>query len=153
MKYKKKCTTSIIPPSVSLKVIEKTWYMNDMHKGWSLYKIKQINIEVYNYINVIFGIHRSSPWRCSVKIGILKNFAKFTGKHLFQSLFFNKDSGTGVFQWILQNFKDHLFLINLFLAYRPILKPLKRQKTPRFSHIFRGYKMVTLARNGLNQKT
>ena len=97
MKYKKKCTTSIISPSMSLKVIEKTWYMNDMHKGWSLYKIKQINIEVYNYINVIFGIHRSSPWRCSVKIGILKNFAKFTGKHLFQSLFFNKETLEQVF--------------------------------------------------------
>ena len=44
----------------------------------------------------------------------LKNFAKFSGKHLCQSLFFNKvaglnclqvywkrDSGTGVFLWIL----------------------------------------------------
>ena len=33
---------------------------------------------------------------------VLKNFAKFAGKHLCQSLFFNKekkrDSGTGVFQ-------------------------------------------------------
>ena len=34
--------------------------------------------------------------------GVLRNFAKFTGKHLCQSLFFNKvaekrDSGTGVF--------------------------------------------------------
>ena len=28
--------------------------------------------------------------RCSVKKGVLKNFAKFTGKHLCQSLFFNK---------------------------------------------------------------
>ena len=25
--------------------------------------------------------------------GVLKNFAKFTGKHLFQSLFFNKVAG------------------------------------------------------------
>ena len=45
--------------------------------------------------------------RCSVKKG--RNFARFTGKHLWQSLFFNKvaglrsenlskrDSGTGVF--------------------------------------------------------
>ena len=34
--------------------------------------------------------------------GVLRNFAKFTGKHLCQSLFFHKiaekrDSGTGVF--------------------------------------------------------
>ena len=33
---------------------------------------------------------RSSNHRCSVKQGVLGNFAKFTGKHLRQSLFFNK---------------------------------------------------------------
>ena len=33
-------------------------------------------------------IDRSSHWSCSVKKGVLKNFAKFTGKHLCQSLFF-----------------------------------------------------------------
>ena len=33
---------------------------------------------------------RSSNQRCSVKQGVLGNFAKFTGKHLRQSLFFNK---------------------------------------------------------------
>ena len=31
--------------------------------------------------------------RCSVKRGVLKNFANFTGKHLYQSLFFNKVAG------------------------------------------------------------
>ena len=35
-------------------------------------------------------IFRSSHRRCSIKKGVLRNFAKFTGKHLFQSLFFNK---------------------------------------------------------------
>ena len=30
--------------------------------------------------------------RCFMKKGILENFAKFTGKHLCQSLFFNKVS-------------------------------------------------------------
>ena len=53
--------------------------------------------------------------RCSIKKGVLKNFTKFTGKHLCQSLFFNKvaglpatllkrDLGTGVFLWVLWNF-------------------------------------------------
>ena len=28
-----------------------------------------------------------------MKKGVLENFAKFTGKHLYQSLFFNKVSG------------------------------------------------------------
>ena len=32
----------------------------------------------------------SSHRRCSIKKGVLKNFSKLTGKHLCQSLFFNK---------------------------------------------------------------
>ena len=39
---------------------------------------------------------RNSHRRCSVKKGVLKNFAKFTGKHLCQSLFFNKVAGLRV---------------------------------------------------------
>ena len=35
---------------------------------------------------------KSSHQRCSVQNGVLKNFAKVTGKHLCQSLFFNKVS-------------------------------------------------------------
>ena len=33
--------------------------------------------------------HRSSYWRCSVKEGVLKNFANFTGKYLYWSLLIN----------------------------------------------------------------
>ena len=33
-------------------------------------------------------MNRSSHWRYSVRKGIIINFAKFTGKHLCQSLFF-----------------------------------------------------------------
>ena len=35
---------------------------------------------------------RSSHRGCSVRKGALRNFAKFTGKQLCQSLFFNKES-------------------------------------------------------------
>ena len=35
-------------------------------------------------------IDRSSHQRCSMKKCVLKNFAKFRGKHSCQSLFFNK---------------------------------------------------------------
>ena len=54
-------------------------------------------------------MYRSSLPEVFNKKGVLRNFAKFTGKHLCQSLFFNKvaglrpatllkkDSGTGVF--------------------------------------------------------
>ena len=55
------------------------------------------------------GFFRSSHQRSSVKNGVLRNFTKFTGKHLGQRLFFkvaglNRDSGTGFFLWILRNF-------------------------------------------------
>ena len=36
---------------------------------------------------------RSSHQRCSMTKGVLGNFTKFTGKHLHQSLFFNKVAG------------------------------------------------------------
>ena len=36
---------------------------------------------------------RSSHQGCSIKIGVLKNFSKFRGKHLCQSIFFNKVAG------------------------------------------------------------
>ena len=65
---------------------------------------------------------RSSHKRCSMKKGVPRNFPKFIGKHLCQSLFFNKvaslrpatllkkrDSGTGVFLCFLENFWEHLF--------------------------------------------
>ena len=62
-----------------------------------------------------WSTHRSSHQRCSMKKGVLRNFAKFIGKYLCQSLFFfdkdaglqlylKRDSGTGVFLWTLQNF-------------------------------------------------
>ena len=45
-------------------------------------------MEVSNFLRV-----RSSHQRCSVRKGLLRNFTKFTGKHLCQSLFFNKVAG------------------------------------------------------------
>ena len=32
-------------------------------------------------------------WRCSIKKGVLKKFAKFTGKQQRRGLFLNKDAG------------------------------------------------------------
>ena len=37
--------------------------------------------------------NRSSHRRCSLRKGVLRNFAKFTGKHLCQSLLFSKVAG------------------------------------------------------------
>ena len=45
------------------------------------------------YIVKVFVVYRSSHRRSSIKKGVLKNFAKFTGKHPCQSSFFNKVVG------------------------------------------------------------
>ena len=50
----------------------------------------------YHYDYIIFCgivVVRSSHRRCSVRKGVLRNSAKFTGKHLCQSLFFDKVVG------------------------------------------------------------
>ena len=38
----------------------------------------------------VLAVYRSSHQRCSVRKGVHRNFTKFTGKHLCQSLLFNK---------------------------------------------------------------
>ena len=48
---------------------------------------------VLNCENSMLLIYRSSHQMCSMKKGVLRNFAKFTGKLLCQSLFFNKVAG------------------------------------------------------------
>ena len=54
-----------------------------------VWKISSVNL-------VLFSPHsknRYSHQRCSVKKGALRNVTKFTGKHLWQSPFFNKVAG------------------------------------------------------------
>ena len=46
----------------------------------------------YLFVFCILSNNRSCHRRCSVKKGVLRNFAKFKRKHLCQSLFFNKVS-------------------------------------------------------------
>ena len=80
-------------------------------------KVKDMNTLIISFVAIYLAANtRSSHKKCSKKKGVLRNFTKFTGKHLCQSLFFNKvaglrsttllkrDSGTGAFLWILWNF-------------------------------------------------
>ena len=53
-----------------------------------------VSVKVLRIISNMI-IDRSSQRRCSLKKGVLKNFAKFTGKHLCQSQFFNEVAGVG----------------------------------------------------------
>ena len=52
-----------------------------------------VNVTIENALlkqQIYSKIPRSSHQRCSMKKGLLRNFTKFTGKHLCQILFFNK---------------------------------------------------------------
>ena len=52
-----------------------------------------VNFCIFRLIQDVNWTYRSSHWRCSLRKGVLRNSAKFTGKHLCQSLFFNKVAG------------------------------------------------------------
>ena len=56
--------------------------------------------------------YRSSHQKCSMKKGVLRNFTKFTGKHLCQSLFFNKVALLKKGLW------HRCFLVNFVKALR-----------------------------------
>ena len=51
------------------------------------------NITLYKSLS---WAYRNSHRRCSVTKGVLRNFAKFSGKHLCHSLFFDKVAGLGI---------------------------------------------------------
>ena len=53
--------------------------------------VGNLNITEYSNSDALDTEHsHTQPRRCSVRIGVLRNFAKFTGKCLCQSLFSNK---------------------------------------------------------------
>ena len=61
-------------------------------------KIIKSNSDIFSdflYVSIksLIKLSRSSHRRCSVRKGVLRNFAKFTGKHLCQRFFFNKVAG------------------------------------------------------------
>ena len=67
--------------------------------------LKEIPEKLYTWFDDNQMKKQKQPPRGSVIQGVLRSFAKFTGKHLCQSLFFNKrDSYTSVFLWVLQSF-------------------------------------------------
>ena len=112
------------------------WTMVAWHRfflSWNVFRdLRGVDSKLSQNLEITFGssaklfkkswknfiLFRSSHWRCSVKKVVLLNFAKFIGKHLCQSLFFNKVAGiAGIaynfikkrlwrrcFLWILRSF-------------------------------------------------
>ena len=60
-----------------------------------LFKDDQIvpNGEQWSTFDLRSFIYRSSHQRCSISKGVVRNLTKFIGKHMCQSLFFNKVAG------------------------------------------------------------
>ena len=77
----------------------------------------------------VLVMNRSSRPDVFCKKGVLRNLAKFTGKHLFQSLSFNKVEAVWIL-WISKNtfFKEHLWWLHLY-EYQAKVKMLARPKT------------------------
>ena len=74
---------------------------NEVFHSTILHHRKKLNYSRLSCREVLHTNARSSHWRCSLQKGALKYFAKFTGKHLWQSLFFNRFEGLR--QLFLQN--------------------------------------------------
>ena len=69
---------------------------------------------------------RRSQWRCSTRKGVLRNFTKFTGKDLCQSLIFNKAIGLRPATLLKQKLWRSCFPVNFakFLRTRFYRTPL-----------------------------
>ena len=61
---------------------------------------------VIMFCNILIMFSRSSRPEVFCKTGFLKNFTKFTGKHLCQSLFFHEVGGL-VFKWIVKHLNNY----------------------------------------------
>ena len=97
-----------------------------------------LNLQVFNL--------RSSHRRCSVRKGVLRNFAKFTVKHLCQSLFFNfvkKETLAQVFFCEFCEISKSTFLQNTF--GRLVLQPVALLKK-EFCHacFLRNFKKIII---------
>ena len=77
------------------------------------------NVDIIDWVICLRELRKRTRFKSPEvfnKKGFLKNFSKFTAKHLYQSLFFNKvtglrpatlfkkDCGAGFSLWILRNF-------------------------------------------------
>ena len=69
-------------------------------------------------------LHRSSHQRCSKTKGVPNIFAKFTGKHLSQILFFNKVAGIRPVTSLKERLWSRRFFMNFAKLRTPILKTI-----------------------------
>ena len=120
----------------------------EVGNGMTFYRIKYLlnneNSDVSGKLRadhfLILITSRSSHRSCSVKKGVLRNFAKFRGKQLCQSLFFNKvfikkETLAQVFSCEFYETSKHIFSTEQLrttaseIFYVPVEKVLHNNKT------------------------
>ena len=80
-------------------------------------RLSSLNFSLIVILIKLFCQFTSSHWRCSVSKGVLGNFAKFTGKYLCQSLFFNKVASVNSLLFDLFSGFPELNLVILLASY------------------------------------
>ena len=70
------------------------------------------------YLNNRYKIMKSSRLEVFCKKGVLRNFAKYTGKHLCQGLFFNKVAGLRAATLLKKRFWHMCFPVNFVKSLR-----------------------------------
>ena len=86
------------------------------------------NFFLYKKSTKINLLYRSSHQRCSLKKVFLKNFTKFTGKHLCWSLFFNRVSGLRPATLLKKRLQQRCFPVNFATFLRtPSLQNTSRK--------------------------
>ena len=86
-----------------------TWEELDfLKKNFSLLQ----NVGKLAVFSNLWFLYRGSHQRCSVKKGVLRNFAKFKGKHLSQSFFFNKVARFRPATLLIKRLWDRCFPMN-----------------------------------------
>ena len=102
-------------------------------------------LTVYHvHIYLIFStfIFRSSHQRCAVRKCVLRNFKKFTGKHLCQSLFFNKVAGLSPANLLKKRLWHRCFSLN-FLKF--LRTPFLQNTSGRLLLHFFGWLLIVKA--------
>ena len=103
-------------------IIGKVYFISRHIQGHvALFDHIKVSIQPYSGIlrdvNVYWDIPRSNNWRCSARKCVLRNFAKFKGRHLCPSLFLNikKETLTEMFSYEFYEIsKDTFFTEHLW---------------------------------------
>ena len=68
-------------------------FVKKINTNWESSQVLYLKNSFSGHACIYRQASRSSHLRCYIRGGVLRNFSKFTGKHLCQSLFFNKIAG------------------------------------------------------------